>query len=337
MGGISGLISLLCMLTFSSLNVGDTVPSLEGTQWLKGEAPDFKNQVTIVEFWRTTCGSCRAQIPHLTSLRQKYGDRLSVITVSRDSLEKLEEFISENDDQMDFTVGKITKEIGDPFMSGVTGVPYAFLINRDGLIVWTGHPSKIDDILAKTIDNNIDLEHLKKVDRLEASLNEALDTNEPDIIAPANRRLLAADPSNELGLDIGMRLAIYNEEPGNVKEMFDNIQLTGLSGRKANIFAKMLVTESDLEYRYPEAAFKFSVYALKQDPDNNSYMDVFARVLYCLVDIDNAILWEKKAIALNPNNDSYRQNLDYYMSIKAIRGKSDYNADAHSKESKTTE
>lgn len=335
MGGISGLISLLCMLTFSSLNIGDTVPSLEGTQWLKGEAPDFKNQVTIVEVWRTTCGNCKAQIPHLTSLQQQYGERLSVITVSRDSIEKLEEFINENGDQMDFTVGKITREIGDPFMSGVTGVPYAFLVNRDGFIVWKGHPSKIDDILAKTIDNNIDLKHLKKVDRLETSLNEALETNDPDIIAPANRSLLAIDPGNELGLDIGMRLAIYNEEPGNIKEMFDNIQLTELSGHKANIYAKILVIESDLEYRYPEAAFKFSVYALKQDPDNNSYMDVFARVLYCLGDIDNAILWEKKAVALNPDNDSYQQNLDYYMSIKAIRGKSDYNAIAQLKESKT--
>lgn len=337
MGGIYGLISLLCMVALSSLNIGDPAPSLEGAQWIKGTAPDFKNQVTIVEFWRTTCGNCRAQIPHLTSLQQMYGDRLSVITVSRDSVEKLGEFIKTSGDQMDFSVGSITKEIGDPYMSGVTGVPYAFLINRNGQIVWKGHPSEIDDILAKTIEGSIDIEHLKKIDRLETSLNEALAANDPDIIAPADRDLLAADPSNELGLEIGMRLAIYNEEPGMVKEMFYNIKFTGLSGRKANIFAKMLVTESDLEYRYPEAAFRFSVHALKQEPDNDSYMDVFARVLYSLGDLDNAIIWEKRAIALNPENSSYPNNLDYYLALKAIRAKSDYKNNTQLSESKKAE
>lgn len=337
MGGFPGLISLLCLVALSSLNVGDTVPSLEGTQWIKGNAPDFKNQVTIVEFWRTSCGNCKAQIPHMTALKQKYGDRLSVVSLCRDSVEKLEEFISANSDQMGFTVGKITKEIGDPFMSGVTGVPYAFLVNRDGLIVWKGHPAGIDDILAKTIEGGIDIEQLKRIDELETALNDVLLTNEPDIIAPVNRNLLAADQSNELGLEIGMRLAIYNEDPGMVREMFDSIQLTGLGGRKANIFAEMLVTESDLKYRYPEAAFRFSVYALKQDPDNNNYMDVFARVLYCLGDVDNAVIWEKKAVALEPENSFYQNNLDYYLSLKAIRGKSDYIAKTRLSESNTAE
>jgi len=337
MGGIFETISLLCLVALSSLNIGDPAPSLEGTQWLKGKAPDFKKQVTIVEFWRTTCGNCKAQIPHLTSLQRMYGDRLSVITVSRDSVEKLEEYIKANGDQMDFTVGSITKEIGNPYMSDVPGVPYAFLIDRDGRIVWKGHPSEIDDILAKTIKGNIDIEQLKKIDRLEVSLNEALETNEPDAIAPINSNLLAVDPSNELGLEIGIRLAIYNEQPGMIKEIFDNVQVTGLSGSKANTFAKMLVTQSELEYRYPEAAFRFSVHALKQDPDNDGYMDVFARVIYCLGDLDNAIMWEKKAVSLDPENISYKRNLDYYLSLKAIRAKNEYKVNTQLRESKRVE
>jgi hypothetical protein len=211
-----------------------------------------------------------------------YGDRLSVITVSRDSVEKLEEYIKANGDQMDFTVGSITKEIGNPYMSDVPGVPYAFLIDRDGRIVWKGHPSEIDDILAKTIKGNIDIEQLKKIDRLEVSLNEALETNEPDAIAPINSNLLAVDPSNELGWRFGIRLAIYNEQPGMIKEIFDNVQVTGLSGPPSKHLRQDACHSKRIEYRYPEAAFRFSVHALKQDPDNDGYMDVFARVIYCL-------------------------------------------------------
>ena len=326
MGGISSLISLLCIAAVSALNIGDAPPSLDGAKWLKGAAPDFKKQVTIVEIWRQSCGNCKAQIPHLTSLQKKYGDRLLIASISKEPLDTLEEYMRENGDQIGYSVGKVTDELISPYMNGVTGVPYAYLVNRDGLIVWKGHPSGIDEILARTIEGRIDMEQLIKIAQLEASLTGVLDTNDPDMIESINQKLLAADPVNEQGLDIGMKLAKYNKEPATVKEMFDRVQLAGLGGRKANIFAKMLVTESDLEYRYPEAALKFSVYALKQDPGNDSYMDVYARVLYCLGDIEKAILWEKNALAVNPEASSYQTNLDYYLAVKAIRDKSDYGA-----------
>jgi thiol-disulfide isomerase/thioredoxin len=326
MGGISGLISLLCMVAVSAINIGDVGPSLEGTQWLKGTAPVFKNQVTVVEFWRPSCGNCKAQIPHLTSLQKKYGNRISIVALSKEPLDTIEEFIKTNGDQMGFTIGKITREIGDPYMTGISGVPYAYLFNRDGVVVWKGHPSGIDEILERAVEGNIDINHLKNIAQLEASLEEALKTNDPDTIAPINQRLLAADPANEQALDVGMRIARYNSEPAMVREMFDKVRLTGLGGYKASAFAKMLVTESDLEYRYPETAFRFSVYALEQEPGNDSYMDTYARVLYCLGDIEKAIAWEKKALSMNPKASSYQSNLDYYMNIRAIREKSDYNS-----------
>lgn len=333
--GITNLISLLFMVAVSSLNIGDVAPSLEGTQWLKGDAPVFEDQVTIVEVWRTTCSSCKSQIPHLTSLQQKFGDRLSVVSVSRDSLEVLKNFINENGDQMGYTIGKITDEISDSYMSGVPGVPYTFLVNREGLLIWKGHPSRIDDILARTMEGNIDVKQLKEIAQLEESLTEALNTNQPAIIAPVNQKLLAADPTNEEGLDVGMRLAKYNDEPEKVKEMFDNISMTGLSGYKANLFAMMLVSESDLGYRYPEAALKFSIHALKQEPQNYSYIATYARVLYCLGDVDKAILWQKKAVDLNPSEGSYQASLDYYRSVKNIREKSRYEAMTRLQDSKT--
>jgi tetratricopeptide (TPR) repeat protein len=88
----------------------------------------------------------------------------------------------------------------------------------------------------------------------------------------------------------------------------------------------MLLSESDLAYRYPEAALRFSLYALKQDPRNDYSMDVYARVLYCLGDIEQAIIWERKALELKPGEDSYQSNLDYYMTIKSIRAKGGYSA-----------
>lgn len=326
MGGISGLISLLSMVAVSFLNIGDPAPSLEGAQWLKGTAPVFKNQVTVIECWQHSCGNCRAQIPHLTSLQKKYGDRISITAISKEPLETIEEFLKENGDQMGFTVGKVSRDLVEPYMTGLPGVPYAYVVNRDGLIIWKGPPSAIDEILAKAVEGTVDVERLKKIADIEESLNAALYSNDPDKITPIFHELVEADPTNELALKVGIELAIYNSEPGMIKEIFDKIRLAGLSGYKSNSFAKMLVTESEIEYRYPEAALKFALNAIKEDPKNADYMDTYANVLYCLGDIERAIDWEKKALALNPNNSSYSSRLDYYLSIRNIREKYDYNS-----------
>jgi thiol-disulfide isomerase/thioredoxin len=326
MGGLSGLISLLYLAAVSTFGVGEKAPSLEGVQWLKGKAPAFSNQVIVIELWRPSCSNCKAQIPHLTSLQKQYGERLSVAAVSKEPLAALEEFIKANGDEMEFAIGKASTELGDTLMAGVSGVPYAYLINKDGLIVWKGHPAGIDDILGKTIEGKVDLEQLKNIAQLEASLDNALKSNNPETIMPINEKLLAADPANEKALEVVISAAKYKRSPAFMRETFDRVPQTGLSPEKANLFAAMLIAENDLAYRYPEAALKLSFYALTKEPKNDTYLDLFARVLYTIGDIDRAILWEKKALAISPSTTSYQTNLNYYLSVKSIKGKKDYNS-----------
>jgi thiol-disulfide isomerase/thioredoxin len=326
MGGIYGLISLALTAAVSILGIGDPAPSLDGIQWLKGKAPSLGSQITIVEMWRPSCGNCKAQIPHLTSLKKQYGDRLAIAAISKEPSEAIEEFLKTNGDQIEFAVGKAPVELSDKYMAGVTGVPYAYLINKDGLIIWKGHPSGVDGILAKAIEGRIDIDQLKNIAQLNASLEAALKTNNPETIMPINEKLLAADPANEKALEVGMSSAKYRRNPALVKELFDRVPVSDLGGETANLFAAMLISENDLAYRYPEGALRFSFHALTREPKNDSYMDIYARVLYTLGDVDRAILWEKRAIAANPAAAAYQSNLSYYMTIKAVRAKGDYNS-----------
>ncbi len=160
MASIFNSIFLLLIAALSPLNIGDAAPSINGNRWSKGEAPVFDNQFTIVELWSPSCGNCKAQIPHLTEIQKKYGDRILIMALTKAPTEVIQDFIRTNGDQIEYVIIKPTEEVWDSYSAGLPGVPYAFLINRDGIIIWKGHPSSIDDFLAKTMEENTNIDQL---------------------------------------------------------------------------------------------------------------------------------------------------------------------------------
>jgi len=150
-------------------------------------------------------------------------------------------------------------------------------------------------------------------------LNDALKSEDPVSIAGAISDLLAADPANIQALEVGLEIAKYNKAPELMRQMFDMVPMSGLSGDKAEKFASMLISDSSFTYRYPEAAMKFAEYAFKKDPENSGYINTYARLLYCLGDLEDALTWQEKAVKLDPNNKTYQDNLNYCISIKTLR------------------
>src|SRR5262245_23663661 len=63
-------------------SVGDfTVRTLDGQTI---SSASFRGKVTLINFWATWCGPCRAEIPDLVALQDRYRDRLQIIGISQD-------------------------------------------------------------------------------------------------------------------------------------------------------------------------------------------------------------------------------------------------------------
>ena len=95
---------------------------------------DWHGKVVLLNFWATWCGPCRAEIPDLVELQQKYRDYLVIIGVSEDEgpTELVRRFAVER--RVNYPVVMLTPEIEQIF-AGVNALPTTFLLDREGRLV----------------------------------------------------------------------------------------------------------------------------------------------------------------------------------------------------------
>jgi thiol-disulfide isomerase/thioredoxin len=131
---------------------------------------DWAGKVHVVEFWATWCGPCRYSAPHLTELQETYGDDgLIVLGISDETEQEVMAFAKEMGDQMRYNlVIDPTRQTHQNWMGafGVSGIPHAFLVDKQGRIVWHGHP--MDEMMEIWIKRLLDVPD-KQDEKTEAS------------------------------------------------------------------------------------------------------------------------------------------------------------------------
>ncbi|MER9052401.1 TlpA disulfide reductase family protein [Mesorhizobium sp. M0910] len=170
------------------LQMGSPAPSIKVEDWLRGEPlANFQpGKVYIVEFWATWCELCMAEMLDLMRLQEKYRDSgLEVVGVAAnedaatavEARTKLDAWLTEKCSHLSYRIafdhtGEMNKLWMNPSFS--VGIPTSFVVDRDGHIAFTGHPSQLDEVLSKVLNGSWRIS-----DKAKAADMERIATSEP--------------------------------------------------------------------------------------------------------------------------------------------------------------
>jgi len=156
------LASLLLCIVTSTSSAQDQQPAIRFVR-NPDPAPDFKltgldgkpialadsrGKVILLNFWATWCGPCRAEIPDLVDLQNKYQDRLQILglVVDDDDQDAIKNFVSESG--INYPVAIAGDEIRFQY-GGIAALPTSFVLDAEGRVVQK-HEGLRDPVLYET-------------------------------------------------------------------------------------------------------------------------------------------------------------------------------------------
>lgn len=336
-----GLMTLACTPASADLQVGDTAPPLTITEWVQGVpvdlARDTSGRFHMIEFWAVWCPPCKASVPLLTKYQKEYSKDLVIVGVtdpdtSTNSRSAIKRFVKQQGPNMSYTVamdkdGKTSRAYLPS--SGLVGIPYAFLVGKDGKILWQGSPldPMLEEILPQLVAGEYDL----KTARLEQEVGRRM--GELDFLAQLGEwqrvweglvEILRLDPANEVALQA---LTSISAEQLRNTDAFRKWARSHIAKHRKDAtamrrFAETLCRIEDLNHRFPDLALEAARAAYDANTRPSAApIAVYARALYQIGELDRAIALQQDAVALadTDKRGDIKATLEYYRACKKLQ------------------
>jgi thiol-disulfide isomerase/thioredoxin len=321
-----------------TLSVGKPAPAFVVGAWVKGEPLESlkAGQVYVVEFWATWCGPCLAGMPHISKLQTEYGEKVRIIGISREEESVVREFLTKDREEgvtWDQTVTYSLAMDAENKMNttwfraaGRTGIPSAFLVGKDGIIEWIGHPAAIDEPLAKVVDGTwdraaaikayeVELKEMKaaaEARKFQIALTKAMiekDWKRALEIVDEWSTLTPDSPSPRLA-----RLAVLSQSGQSEEAAAFLKQTVEADWDKGQLLTTLAVGIA--QARFPgtlDEAERIARRSVELSHEKGlSQLHALARVYAEKGQLKDAIAWEKKALELAPENRVIRQTLQQF-------------------------
>ena len=117
---------------------------------LEGETvhlSDYAGRVVILDFWASWCQPCTRTFPALHELYEEFSDRgVDLLVVSLDRREEAaRSYLTENGYPTGNVLwGSLAEARAIKELFDVGGIPRTFLIDREGIIRFSGYPLRLD-------------------------------------------------------------------------------------------------------------------------------------------------------------------------------------------------
>jgi len=152
--GVWLLIALLGVaaasaLLFGGLTTGPriapdfTLRSLDG---IDVSLADLRGSVVVLDFWATWCKPCRTTFPDLHALAESYAERgvaLLVVSLDRSERRARDHLVESGFPTDNVLWGSLEEARAVKELFGVGGIPRTFVIDRDGIIRFSGYPTRV--------------------------------------------------------------------------------------------------------------------------------------------------------------------------------------------------
>jgi thiol-disulfide isomerase/thioredoxin len=118
------------------VSVGYRAPDVEGVDVATGQPvklSELRGQPVFLNFWATTCGPCKMEMPAMDQLYREAGGKLRIIAVGQapwETKEQLDAYAKERG--VTFPVVHDGGKAGETY--GIVGLPTSIFIDGDGII-----------------------------------------------------------------------------------------------------------------------------------------------------------------------------------------------------------
>jgi len=343
-----GLVAAIGLSTWISpamgLDIGDVAPPLKIKEWVRGDqvnlAKDAAKKIHMVEFWATWCPPCKASVPLLTEYQNKHAKDLTIIGITdpdpRNTPTDIKQFVTGQGKGMSYTVAMDDRGATTEAYLGsgeVTGIPYAYLVGRDGRVAWHGSPldPALEQIIPELIAGKYDINAAKAAMQLEVEIGKRFDAldrayqlGQMGVVWDGLVDILKMDPAHDSAMQL--LTGLYMSEPARASDFRQwaegHIAAHGKNVKVMQRLAMTLLGNGDFSTRTPDLALKAAKAAYDAgEPRPAAAVEILARANFEIGGIDRAITLQQEAVSLASDGEktSLQKVLDYYLLCKRLQ------------------
>ncbi|MCH8053700.1 MAG: redoxin domain-containing protein [Planctomycetes bacterium] len=322
--GLSLLVSTVMPAPVLAADEGEPAPPLAIKRWVLGEPVRVVGQASdniyVVAFWATWAKPSTESLLTLAGIQRKFKEsNIRVIAISDEPVERVEAFVKNYPEFSKLNLRIAVDNDSNTTISymkaaGRRPLPHVFVINKEGILAWQGHPLEAKAVIEKVIDGSYkirrpgeppepeyaDPELVKKIEEAEKAENwsTALDL--------ANE-LLAKFPDTfevEDALTLKFTILYTHLKDDIAAEDFarDVIKTHADKYRALNNIAWTLMTAGNaenLDRRWPELAHLAARLAYDvTEGGSPAIVDTYARSLYLLGYLVEAVNYQRRAVGI---------------------------------------